>query len=126
MLSSKITLYKGIDNIFDLIIKKNKTSLPLELTDLDIFKVHLIDLATDSKIFTLTQLLGDVSKVAITDKVNGKITLTIKNADIVNLKSLKGAAVDGYYTKPTYRLLIEADTVNQGRFIATLGRVAVG
>ena len=83
MLSSKITLYKGIDNIFDLIIKKNKTSLPLELTDLDIFKVHLIDLATNSNILTLTQLLGDVSKVAITDKVNGKITITIKNADMI-------------------------------------------
>ena len=125
-MSTKITIYKGIDNIFDLIIKKNKTTLPLELTDSDIFKVHLIELSTNTSVLTLTQATGNVSKVEITDKLNGRITATFKIADTQNLKSVRGTAADDYYNKATYRLLVEAVTVNQGRFVATLNKVAVG
>lgn len=125
-MSTKITVYKGIDNIFDLIIKKNKSTLPLELTDSDIFKIHLIELATNTSVLTLTQAVSDVSKVTITDKLNGKITVVFKASDIQNLKSIRGSSADDFYNKATYRLLIEAVTVNQGRFVATLNKVAVG
>ena len=122
---ARVTLYTGIDNIFDLVIKKNKIALPLELTATDTFKVHLIELATKATITTLTETDTVDGSVTITDLINGKITILIKPALVATLKSLRGSQADNYYVRPTYKLLIEADTANQGKFITTLDRVGV-
>lgn len=122
---ARVTLYNGIDNIFDLVIKKNKIALPLELTATDTFKVHLIDLATKATVTTLTETDTADGNVTITDLINGKITILIKPALVATLKSLRGSQADNYYVRPTYKLLIEADTANQGKFITTLDRVGV-
>ena len=122
---ARVTLYNGIDNIVDLIIKKNKIALPLELTTTDIFKVHLIDLATKAKVTTLTKTDTADGNVTITDLINGKITILIKPELVATLKSLRGSQADNYYVRPTYKLLIEANTANQGKFITTLDRVGV-
>lgn len=122
---ARVTLYTGIDNIFDLVIKKNKIALPLELTATDTFKVHLIDLATKATVTTLTETDTVDGNVTITDLINGKITILIKPALVATLKSLRGSQADNYYVRPTYKLLIEADTANQGKFITTLDRVGV-
>lgn len=122
---ARVTLYTGIDNIFDLVIKKNKIALPLELTATDTFKVHLIDLATKATVTTLTETDTADGSVTITDLINGKITILIKPALVATLKSLRGSQADNYYVRPTYKLLIEADTANQGKFITTLDRVGV-
>lgn len=122
---ARVTLYNGIDNIFDLVIKKNKIALPLELTATDTFKVHLIDLATKAKVTTLTETDTADGNVAITDLINGKITILIKPELVATLKSLRGSQADNYYVRPTYKLLVEADTANQGKFITTLDRVGV-
>ena len=122
---ARVTLYNGIDNIFDLVIKKNKTALPLELTATDTFKVHLIDLATKANVTTLTETDTADGNVAITDLINGKITILIKPELVATLKSLRGSQADNYYVRPTYKLLVEADTANQGKFITTLDRVGV-
>lgn len=122
---ARVTLYNGIDNIFDLVIKKNKIALPLELTATDTFKVHLIDLATKANVTTLTETDTAEGNVAITDLINGKITILIKPELVATLKSLRGSQADNYYVRPTYKLLVEADTANQGKFITTLDRVGV-
>lgn len=122
---ARVTLYNGIDNIFDLVIKKNKIALPLELTATDTFKVHLIDLATKANVTTLTETDTADGNVTITDLINGKITILIKPELVATLKSLRGSQADNYYVRPTYKLLIEADTANQGKFITTLDRVGV-
>ena len=122
---ARVTLYNGIDNIFDLVIKKNKIALPLELTALDTFKVHLIDLATKANVTTLTETDTADGNVTITDLINGKITILIKPELVATLKSLRGSQADNYYVRPTYKLLVEADTANQGKFITTLDRVGV-
>lgn len=122
---ARVTLYNGIDNIFDLVVKKNKIALPLELTATDTFKVHLIDLATKATVTTLTETDTVDGNVTITDLINGKITILIKPTLVATLKSLRGSQADNYYVRPTYKLLIEADTANQGKFITTLDRVGV-
>lgn len=122
---ARVTLYNGIDNIFDLVIKKNKIALPLELTAPDTFKVHLIDLATKANVTTLTETDTADGNVTITDLINGKITILIKPELVATLKSLRGSQADNYYVRPTYKLLIEANTANQGKFITTLDRVGV-
>lgn len=122
---ARVTLYNGIDNIFDLVIKKNKIALPLELTATDTFKVHLIDLATKANVTTLTETDTADGNVTITDLINGKITVLIKPKLVATLKSLRGSQADNYYVRPTYKLLVEADTANQGKFITTLDRVGV-
>ena len=122
---ARVTLYNGIDNIFDLVVKKNKIALPLELTATDTFKVHLIDLATKATVTTLTETDTADGNVAITDLINGKITILIKPELVATLKSLRGSQADNYYVRPTYKLLVEADTANQGKFITTLDRVGV-
>lgn len=122
---ARVTLYNSIDNIFDLVIKKNKIALPLELTATDTFKVHLIDLATKANVTTLTEIDTADGNVAITDLINGKITILIKPELVATLKSLRGSQADNYYVRPTYKLLVEADTANQGKFITTLDRVGV-
>lgn len=122
---ARVTLYNGIDNIFDLVVKKNKIALPLGLTATDTFKVHLIDLATKTTVTTLTETDTVDGNVTITDLINGKITILIKPTLVATLKSLRGSQADNYYVRPTYKLLIEADTANQGKFITTLDRVGV-
>lgn len=122
---ARVTLYNSIDNIFDLVIKKNKTALPLELTATDTFKVHLIDLATKANVTTLTETDTADGNVTITDLINGKITILIKPELVATLKALRGSQADNYYVRPTYKLLVEADTANQGKFITTLDRVGV-
>lgn len=122
---ARVTLYNGIDNIFDLVIKKNKIALPLELTATDTFKVHLIDLVTKANVTTLTETDTADGNVTITDLINGKITILIKSELVATLKSLRGSQADNYYVRPTYKLLVEADTANQGKFITTLDRVGV-
>lgn len=125
MATARVTLYKGIPNIFDLIIKKNKIALPLELTVDDVFKVHLIELSTNLPVVTFTQTDSDNGSVVVSDMLNGKITITVKPELTATLKSLRGTQADNYYVRPTYKFLIEADTVNQGKFITTLDRVGV-
>ena len=125
MAVARVTLYKGIDNIIDLVIKKNKIALPLELTPTDTFTLHLIELATNLPVATITQTETADGKIEITDLINGKITLTFKPALVATLKSLRGTQADNYYVRPTYKFLIEANTLNQDRFIVTLDRVGI-
>ena len=125
MAVARITLYKGITNIIDLVIKKNKIALPLELTNTDTFIVHLIELSTNSPIAVINQTESDNGIVEMTDLIDGKISITFKPELVATLKSLRGSQADNYYVRPTYKLLIEAETTNQGRFIVTLNRVGI-
>ena len=125
MAIARITLYKGITNIIDLVVKKNKIALPLELTNTDTFVVHLIELSTNLPVAVINQTESDNGIVEMTDLINGKISITFKPELVATLKSLRGTQADNYYVRPTYKLLIEAETENQGRFIVTLDRVGI-
>lgn len=116
-LTDKFVINKSLLNEYTLTIKQQDSTLPMVLTDLDVFEAHLFDLDTNaesSAVLTVTPL---------TPYDDGKIKLVITNVDA--LKSERGAKVDRYYLKPTYRLAIECTTTNNGNFVAKVDTVYV-
>lgn len=116
--TSKFTITKGLDNTFVFTIKANGTTLPMEITEgVDTFDATLIKLSDES--VTLVQPL------VVTNALSGQVTLTIAAASTTSLVSDKGSKTDRYYLRPTYKLIIECSTVNNGDFIAKVAEVYV-
>jgi len=115
--TDKFVINKGVDNEFVLTIKQTGTTLPMEINNTDTFEAHLIKLNDGTTI--LTKLLS------IEDTANGKVKLVVSSAEAGVLESSKGSEVDRYYLRPTYRLMIDCNTVNNGAFIAKVPEVYV-
>lgn len=85
------------------------------------------------KLDTGIQYGVDISTVANTDGniilapegLEGKITLKLTNVYCTAMESAKGSAADRYYLKPGYRLAIECDTIENGKFTAKVPLVYV-
>lgn len=128
---SKFSISKGLPNTFVFTIKGEGTTLPMTIQAGDTFTAHLIDpnpnptdpsepldpLALPS--IVLTKALN------VVDATNGKVSLVISAAETNTLKSKRGSEVDRYYTRPTYRLVIEASTQQNGDFIVKVPEVYV-
>ena len=114
--TNKFTITKGMDNEFILTIKQTGTTLPMKIDANDTFVSTLVALDGTNSL--------DVPTVA-TDLQNGQITLTVSKATADTLISKKGDAVDLYYAKPTYRLIIDCNTLNNGKFLAKIPFVYV-
>ena len=110
------TIVQGIDNEFILTIKQTGNTLPMQITDNDTFSAILKAL-DDSQTIKLP--------VSVVDAANGKIVVKVSKKLANTLISKKGDSIDLYYTKPTYKLLIDCDTVNNGKFIARIPYVYV-
>ena len=127
--TSKFTITKGSDNTFSFIIKQDNSTLPLVITSTDTFSAKLILLEDSAINFTypiITPVTGS------NDALNGKITLLVPESDINGVgsgtsKLVKdiGSKVDRYYVKPTYKLILECHTTNNGNFIAKVNEVYV-
>ena len=114
---TKFTITKGVDNTFVFTIKADGTTLPLDIGPSDTFEATLFALGDDSVALT--------KPLAVTDAPSGKTQLLVTSAEASSLVSDKGAKTDRYYNRPTYRMVIDCKTVNNGNFLAKIPEVYV-
>lgn len=124
--ANNFTINKGVINEFILTIKQNDSILPMFIDSSDTFKLMLFNLETDILETTLdsTQSTSDGS-ITIHNAANGQIKVTMNEVLVNRLKKERGSKVDRYYLKPTYRLSIDGNTLNNGRMVSKLDRVFV-
>ena len=116
---TRFTITRGVDNEFFFTVKANNSLLPMVITPSDTFQVKLVRLE-DNTTADIDRLLE------VIDATNGKLRFLVTEAETMGLLSERGQKEDRYYLKPVYKLLLEATTVNNGSFIAQLGKVYVG
>jgi len=117
---TKFVISKGSDNTFSFTIKQDNSTLALVIEVGDTFIANLINLETN---VVYPQVLDKA--LIVEDMANGKVQLLIPQADGVDLVVSKGPRVDRYYMRPTYKLIIDCVTVNNGSFIAKVAEVYV-
>lgn len=124
--ANNFTINKGVINEFILTIKQNDSILPMVIDSSDTFKLMLFNLETDTLETTIdsTQSTSDGS-ITIHNSANGQIKVTMNEVLVNRLKKERGSKVDRYYLKPTYRLSIDGNTLNNGRMVSKLDRVFV-
>ena len=91
----------------------------------DTFNVYVYELATGTKVATLTQVGTTDGQVSVHDRVNGKLKVVMSEALTNRLTAVRGDRADYYYSKPVYKIVVDASTVNNGEFIATIDKVYV-
>lgn len=116
---TRFTITRGVDNEFFFTVKANGSLLPMVIEPLDTFQVKLVRLDDNTT--------ADIDRpLEVVDAANGKLRFLVTEAESMSLLSERGQKEDRYYLKPVYKLLLEATTVNNGSFIAQLGKVYVG
>jgi len=114
----RFIITKEVENTFVFTIKADGSTLPLQIVEAsDSFSYKIIKLEDDS-----VDLDGSFT---ITNALNGEITLVLSVEEVNSLESDKGSKPDRYYLRPTYRLVLICDTVNNGKFIAKVYEVYV-
>ena len=91
----------------------------------DTFAVYIYQLDTGAKVATLTQAGTADGQISVYDKNNGKLKIVLSDALTTRLTAVRGDRADYYYSKPIYRIVVDASTVNNGEFIATIDKVYV-
>ena len=123
---SNFTINKGLTNEFILTIKQNDTLLPMIIEYSDTFKLLLINLDTDQVESTIDM---DSTKadgfIDVYDDANGQIRVTMNPTLTDRLEKERGPKEDRYYLKPTYRMSIECNTMNNGNFVIKLKNISV-
>ena len=125
VLSNKFVINKGLVNEFIITIKQNNETLPMVIDPSDVFEVILYKLSDDSEVGIVSLVENVNGVVEVYDAPNGQILVKLYDALCDTLVKDKGTKADRYYLKPTYRLSIEATTVNNGNFVAKLREVYV-
>ena len=116
-MSSKFVITKGTSNEFIITIKQNGTTLPMAIELTDTFVAKLLTICGREVVATLT--------TSVLNANNGKIKLVLNNSVVETLKTEKGDRADYCYSKPLYKLFIDCDTVNNGKFVAKINKVYV-
>ena len=114
---SKFVVSKGGSNEFIITIKQNGTTLPMAIEPTDTFNAKLLSIKDGSVVANLT--------TNIVNAQNGKIKLILSSETVDWLDTERGDRADYYYSKPLYKLIIDCDTVNNGKFIAKVHKVYV-
>ena len=114
---SKFVITKGTSNEFIITIKQNGTTLPMAIEPTDTFDAKLLSMKDGSVVTTLT--------TSIVNAQNGKIKLTLDSNAVNGLSIERGERADYYYSKPLYKLVIDCNTVNNGKFVAKVHKVYV-
>ena len=114
---SKFIITKGVSNEFIITIKQNGTTLPMAIESSDVFNAKLLSIKDGSVVANLT--------TNIVNAQNGKIKLVLSSEAVDGLDIERGDRADYYYSKPLYKLIIDCDTVNNGKFIAKVHKVYV-
>lgn len=124
--ATDFTINKSMANEFIITIKQDDETLPMIIDPSDTFKMHLFHLETDVLETTLYSTeSNDDGEIIIYDDANGQIKIVMSSDLTGRLKKERGPKEERYYLKPTYRIAIECDTINNGKFVAKLNRVFV-
>lgn len=115
--NDKFVITKNINNSFVFTIKRNASTLPIEIQPTDTFVAHFRNLSDGEIIFTkaLTHL----------DALSGRAVLDLTPADTELFESSRGAPEDRYYLKPLYSLTLECSTDTNGEFLAKVPLIYV-
>ena len=114
---SKFVINKGMSNEFIITIKQNGTTLPMMIEPSDTFSSKLMKMSDGTVAGTLV--------TTVVDAPNGKIKVVVDSTLANTLEAAKGDKADLWYSKPRYKLAIECDTVNNGKFVAKVEKVYV-
>ena len=120
------TINRGLKNEFIMTIKQNDSLLPMVIEYSDTFKLTMFNRDTEAVEAVLdmddTKVDGYIS---IHNDANGQIKIVMNPALTSKLEKERGPKEDRYYLKPTYRIAIECDTLNNGNFVAKLENVYI-
>ena len=119
---TKFSITKGSDNMFSFTIKQDNSTLPLVILTGDTFSAKLVLLGPDP---VETAFTIETPSTGTGNALNGKIELVMIKESIDDLVSEVGDKVDRYYAKPTYKLIIDCVTANNGIFTAKIDEVYV-
>lgn len=117
VVDNKFIINKGLANEFIITIKQDNGTLPMVIDANDTFVTKLFKMSDGSKVATLTTTVHDAN--------NGQIKVVISNEVVDSLVVERGDKADYYFTKPVYRLAIDCDTLNNGKFVAKVDKVYV-
>lgn len=121
--ANNFTINKDIQNEFIFTIKQNDSLLPMIIDLSDTFSFKIYDLDTDELFKEVNMISSQDGIITIFDAANGQIKVVL-NSDPLFRKE-RGSKEDKYYLKPTYRILIEGTTVNNGLISAKVPFVYV-
>ena len=125
MSTTKFVLTQGSTNEYTITIKQDGTTLPMVIDPTDTFTLKIYELATGNEVLSLNMTTHPNGQISVYDAANGKLKITINQIAVDALKVERGDRADYYYAKPLYRLVIDATTVNNGEFLATIDKVYV-
>ena len=123
--TTKFVITKGIANEYYITIKQDDSTLPMVIEPTDTFEVKIFKLEDSTLVATIGMIAGTDGQVSVYDDANGKLKIVLSDALVTALVMERGDRADYYYSKPIYRLVIDASTVNNGDFIATIDKVYV-
>ena len=123
--TTKFVITKGIANEYYITIKQDDSTLPMVIEPTDTFEVKIFKLEDSTLVATISMIAGTDGQVSVYDDANGKLKIVLSDALVTALVMERGDRADYYYSKPIYRLVIDASTVNNGDFIATIDKVYV-
>lgn len=125
--TTRFVINKNQNNEFVFTIKKlgSVDAMEIKADDTFIARVYKLDTGAQygSDISTVANADGNIIMAPV--GLAGKITLKLANAYCTAMESAKGSAADRYYLKPGYRLAIECDTIENGKFTAKVPLVYV-
>ena len=123
--TTKFVITKGIANEYYITIKQDDSTLPMVIKPTDTFEVKIFKLKDSALVATIGMTAGTDGQISVYDDANGKLKIVLSDALVTALVMERGDRADYYYSKPIYRLVIDASTVNNGDFIATIDKVYV-
>lgn len=123
--TTKFVITKGIANEYYITIKQDDSTLPMVIEPTDTFEVKIFKLKDSALVATIGMIAGTDGQISVYDSANGKLKIVLSDALVTALVMERGDRADYYYSKPIYRLVIDASTVNNGDFIATIDKVYV-
>lgn len=123
--TTKFVITKGIANEYYITIKQDDSTLPMVIEPTDTFEVKIFKLKDSALVATIGMIAGTDGQVSVYDDANGKLKIVLSDVLVTALVMERGDRADYYYSKPIYRLVIDASTVNNGDFIATIDKVYV-
>ena len=123
--TTKFVITKGIANEYYITIKQDDSTLPMVIEPTDTFEVKIFKLKDSALVAIIGMTAGTDGQISVYDSANGKLKVVLSDALVTALVMERGDRADYYYSKPIYRLVIDASTVNNGDFIATIDKVYV-
>lgn len=121
--ANNFTINKDIQNEFIFTIKQNDSLTPMIIDLSDTFSFKIYDLDTDELFKEVNMTSSQDGIITVFDAANGQVKVVL-NSDPLFRKE-RGSKEDKYYLKPTYRILIEGTTVNNGLISAKVPFVYV-